>query len=281
MDIPLVLIQPKDPAKREGAPTLYLMAGVDAGAGWLTEANAIDFYGEKGVNVVMPMTGAYTYYADWLNPQNKPELANRKWETFLTQELPGPLEGQLKASGKRGIMGISMSATSTLFLPQHHPGLYDAVSSVSGCASTTSPMGNSAVSSALARENTTPEDMWGDLKGDYAKYYDPFVNAAKLGRDYQGKDLAIYLSSRSGFAGANDLLGSHRVGQDAEISKNLVEVGGMIEVGSNLCTHAMANRLDRLGMQNDAHFYPVGTHQWDYFRESIEDSWPTLQRGLF
>lgn len=46
--IPVVLIRPVDPAKRDNAPTLYLLNGADGGEGranWLAQTDVIEYYG--------------------------------------------------------------------------------------------------------------------------------------------------------------------------------------------------------------------------------------------
>ena len=84
-------------------------------------SDAVDFYADKDVNVVVPQAGAFSYYTDWLEEPNGKYLKGpQKWETFLTKELPGPLESRLNASNKRAIAGMSMSATSSLLLAQHN-----------------------------------------------------------------------------------------------------------------------------------------------------------------
>ena len=111
----------------------------------------------------------------------------------------------LGANGKRAIMGVSMSATSALSLAQNNPGTYDGVASISGCASTTSPLGKIAADEVFASAHIplTFEDVWGDPQGDYARYYDPMLNLRKLSDEFQGQDVAIFISSTSGLAGSS------------------------------------------------------------------------------
>lgn len=285
VDVPLLVLRPKDPAKRDNAPTIYALNGLDGGDGWFANTNAIEFYGERNVNVVMPITGGFTYYTDWRRGEGtNPEFAKQQWETFLTRELPDPLETALNANKKRAIMGVSMSATSVLLAAQHNPGLYDAVGSFSGCASTTSLLGRFVVSTVLDRreDGASPTDMWGETSSDYAKYNDPYLNARKLRADYQGKDLAVYISSASGLAGADDLTLTNPLAPgNRDFAANLVIAGGPIDMGANLCTHAFNSRLRAEGVPVTSKFYPTGTHQWGVFRRSLADSWPTFEKALF
>ena len=90
---------------------------------------------------MIPQAGAFSYYTDWVSSPNNGYLKGpQKWETFLTKELPDALEKHIGGNGKRGIAGMSMSATSSLLLAEHNPGFYNAVGSFSGCAATSRPL---------------------------------------------------------------------------------------------------------------------------------------------
>ena len=53
---------------------------------WLRKGGAAEFFRDKNVNVVLPLAGPGSFYADW--QRDDPKLGRYKWETFLTQELP-------------------------------------------------------------------------------------------------------------------------------------------------------------------------------------------------
>jgi len=111
--VPLFVITPKD--NSQPRPTIYMLNGGDGGEGranWVMQTDIVDFYMDKNVNVVIPMAGKFSYYTDW--EQDVEALGGKQtWETFLTKELPGPLEKTLKASDKRAIAGMSMTATTS------------------------------------------------------------------------------------------------------------------------------------------------------------------------
>lgn len=114
-EIPLAVI----PAGRPDAPTVYLLGGgggAEQGRDWISLApRAIEFYQSRDVNVVIPMAGGFTYFMDWYSDPEVGFLRGpQKWETFLTRELPGPIERELQADGHRAVVGFSMSATSAL-----------------------------------------------------------------------------------------------------------------------------------------------------------------------
>ena len=123
--IPLGIIRAKD-ANR---PTMYLLNGAGGGeqsTNWMTFDSAIRFYLDRNVNVVVPMRGAFTYYIDWYDKKGAKGEAYidgpQNWETFLTKELAEPIEQTLGSNGQRGIVGLSMSATSSLLLAARTPG---------------------------------------------------------------------------------------------------------------------------------------------------------------
>ena len=177
--IPLAVI----PAKNPDRPTVYLLNGAGSAeqdSDWLNMSDAVDFYAEKDVNVVVPQAGAFSYYTDWLEEPNGKYLKGpQKWETFLTKELPGPLEDRINGNGKRGIAGMSMSATSSLVLAQHNPNFYDAVGSYSGCAATSTPLPNFYAQLTVNRGGGSTEQMWGAKGGDYNRYNDGLINATE------------------------------------------------------------------------------------------------------
>ena len=113
--VPLFVIKATEPNR----PVIYMLNGGDGGEGvanWVAQTDIVDFYKDKNVNVVIPMSGAFSYYSDWVS-DHQGLGGKQKWETFLTKELPGPLESTLKANGKRAIAGMSMSSITVSSAP--------------------------------------------------------------------------------------------------------------------------------------------------------------------
>ncbi|MCX2162631.1 alpha/beta hydrolase [Corynebacterium auriscanis] len=293
-NIPVVVIQPYDKAKRKNAPTLYMLNGADGGEGaanWLAQSDVVTYYGGNrgnfknvdkspgiGANIVIPMAGKYSYYTDW--QKSVPQLQGgskkpQKWETFLTKELPQSIEPFLGANGKRGIAGLSMAATSVLNLAQHNPGFYDTVGSFSGCAATTTGAAPDLINITLNRGGTSINDMWGGRNTALARYNDPQLNVAKLKNQKN-----MYISNGSGIAGPHDLLGSERVGKNSSASATVIVEGGVIEAATNWCTHEFRARTRALGIPVTYNFRPTGTHQWGYWQDDMRDFWPVATKGL-
>ncbi|MCS4489750.1 esterase family protein [Corynebacterium sp. ES2794-CONJ1] len=275
--IPVVVIKASQPAR----PTLYLLNGGDGGEGranWLMQTDAIDFYKEKDINVVIPMAGRFSYYSDWV--QDVPHLGGKqRWETFLTKELPGPIENLLGANGKRAIAGMSMSATSALLLAEHNPGFYDAVGAFSGCYASSKPAPTGFIALTLQRGQATIEQMWGPWGNPTWIYNDAVINAEGL------RNSEVYVSNGSGLAGAWDMpTGPRLIGQDPLIQSvgaatTIIE-GGVIEAATNACTHDLKSKMDSLNIPADFNFRPTGTHSWGYWQDDLRNSWVTFERAF-
>lgn len=279
--VPLAVI----PAKSENRPTVYLLNGAGSGeqdTDWLTHSSVVDFYSDKDVNVVIPMAGAFSYYIDWLeDPTGEGQYLSgpQKWETFLTKELPGPLEERLNASNKRAIAGMSMSATSSLLLAQHNQGFYDAVGSFAGCAATAYPTEYEFLRLTVNRGGGQPEQMWGPMGSAYNRYNDALMNSEKL------RGTKLYISSASGFAGEQDTP-SYYINKGynpaaAYLGSAQLQVeGGVIEAAVNHCTHMLKAKLDQQNIPANYNFRNVGTHSWPGWREDLVKSWPTFEEAF-
>ncbi|MCQ9342702.1 alpha/beta hydrolase [Corynebacterium kozikiae] len=276
-DVPLAVLKASNP----GRPTIYMLNGGDGGEGaanWLAQTDIFEFYADKDVNVVIPMAGKFSYYTDWV--QENANLGGKQmWETFLVKELPGPLEATLQASNKRAIAGMSMSATTSLLLPEHYPGFYDAAASFSGCAATNSPMEREFVRITLQRGGAHPDQMWGPIGSPTALYNDALINADKL------RGTALYVSNASGTPGVYDNLANPRLAHANPLVGSItvanVQVqGGAIEAATNFCTHNLRAKLDSLGIPADWNFRPSGTHSWGYWQDDLRGSWATFNRAL-
>ncbi|WJZ01508.1 alpha/beta hydrolase [Corynebacterium freiburgense] len=271
-DVPFVVI----PAHGPDRPTIYLLNGADGGEGvanWIMQTDVVDFYRSKDVNVVIPMSGKFSYYTDWV--EEVPSLGGKQnWETFLTKELPGPMEGYLKANNKRAIVGMSMTGTTSLLYAQHHQGFYDAVGSFSGCAATSRGTAVWYLDETLKRGNVSREQMWGPLGTGNWHYNDALINAEKL------RGTEVYVSNGSGMSGEYDMLSNPRLNNNSLAQANVKILGGAIEAATNQCTHDLKAKMDQVGVPGDFKFRPTGTHSWGYWEEDLRTSWPTFERAF-
>ncbi|WP_455769731.1 alpha/beta hydrolase [Rhodococcus aetherivorans] len=271
-DITLRVIRPADPSVPR--PTLYLLSGVDGASdarSWTTETDAVEFFSDKNANVVIPYGGASSYYTDWIS--DDPNLGRNKWTTFLTRELPSLVDAEFGSTGRHGLIGFSMSGTSSLNLAIAAPGLYEAVASFSGCAITSDPIGRAFVAATVVNFFGNPLNMWGPLDDPTWIANDPYVNAERL------RGTKLYLSNGSGLPGRHDALESPWIEDEGELVNVVVE-GGLIEAATNECTRRMAGRLDELGIPATVNLRPTGTHSWGYWQDELHASWPMFADAL-
>lgn len=148
-------------------PTLYLLNGAGGGEGkatWDARTDIDEFFADKNVNVVTPLDGSFTYYTDW--ERDDPALGRNKWTTFLTQELPPIVDEAFGTTGVNAIAGLSMSGTSVLSLAIEEPSLYEAVGAYSGCAETSTELGQLYVRTVVeSRGEADVENMWARSMG--------------------------------------------------------------------------------------------------------------------
>ncbi|MFI9508371.1 alpha/beta hydrolase [Nocardia sp. NPDC052566] len=242
------------------APTLYLLTGLGGGLdgiSWWDNTDVRKFFADKHVNVVMPVGGASTLYTDWLSAD--PVLGRNRWQTYLTQELPGVIDAQLGTTGRNALAGVSMSGGSAVDLVIQSPARYAAVASYSGCPWAANPAGMAIVSAQVARGGGNPVNMWGAPGGNGWRAHDAFANAAAL----TGK--TIYLSAATGVPGAIDGGGW---------------ISPTVEAITNTCTSAFADRLGQLDIPAIHVERPQGAHTWGLFEADLHDSWPHLARAI-
>ncbi|OZF46764.1 alpha/beta hydrolase [Rhodococcus sp. 14-1411-2a] len=272
--IPLKIL--RSPDRTTPGPTLYLLNGAGGGLDgmdWYTQTDVVAFFADKNVNVVTPVGGAYSYYTDW--QQDDPRLGRNQWETFLTAELPPLVDDLLDTNGRNAIAGISMAATSVLNLAAHHQGLYRAVGSYSGCASTTDPLGRAYVKTVVSMAlGANVTNMWGlDDHQDWVRN-DAVVNAEKL------RGTALYISNGSGLAGASDTLDGTNPNGPGFVLLNQMVVGGAIEVATGDCTRRLKTALEQLDIPAHFELRERGTHSWGYWQDDLHDSWPMFEDAL-
>ncbi|WP_280398550.1 alpha/beta hydrolase [Nocardia carnea] len=257
-------------------PTLYLLNGAGGGedsASWQAQTNTLEFLSDKNVNVIQPIGGSWSYYTDWI--ADDPALGRNKWKTFFTEELPPLVDGALGTNGVNSIAGLSTSGTTVLALPIAKPGLYKAAAAYSGCAQTSDPVGSEFVKLTVETwggGNTM--NMWGPQGSEEWVENDPYVHAEGL------RGLELYVSTGNGLPGRWDTLnGPHTLPGSYGLANQLI-VGGVIEAGTNFCTHNLKNRLDSLGIPATFNFRENGTHSWGYWEDEFRASWPVLAKGM-
>ncbi|MBB1041179.1 MULTISPECIES: alpha/beta hydrolase family protein [unclassified Dietzia] len=259
------------PSRGEGAaPVLYMLDGVGApvsSTGWNHQGQIADRLADEDVHVVNPAGAFASYYTDWEQPD--PVLGNNKWETFLTEELPGVVAEQLETSGRNGIGGISMGGQAAMHLAATHPGLYDAVMSFSGYYSTMDALGYQTVRLSVETRGGQVDNMWGPHRSGRWAENDTISHPEGL----RGK--AVYFSSGSGEIGPEDL---QEYGGGADVQNLLI--GLVLEKGVREGTEAFERALDRANVDHRVDYSDTGLHNWPNFLKNFEAGWEHIKPAL-
>lgn len=249
-------------------PSLYMLEGVDAGedvSGWISNGEAKKFFADKNVNAVLINGGVGGMYTDW--DQIDPGVGLHKWETFIANELPPLIDAEFHTNGVKSIAGNSMGAQGAMMIAHRNPGKYAGIAAMSGCYSTTDPLGNLSVQWTASSRNGDPANMWGEIGGPGWLAHDTVRNAEAL----RGMD--IYLSAMSGLPGKYE-------DPESDAFLERVFVGGTIELSSNLCTQILDSKLEQLKIPATVDFEPVGTHAWNYWVDQMPKAWVVIARSL-
>ncbi|RVW01631.1 alpha/beta hydrolase [Rhodococcus spongiicola] len=249
-------------------PTVYMLDGRSAEPGtnnWTEQGNAVEFFEDKPVNVVLTTGGRASYFTDWEQPDDS--LGTYAWETFLTRELPPLIDDRFAGNGIQSIAGLSMGAQSAMMLAMRSPGLYRGVAAYSGCYETTSDLGRTQIGMVVASYGGDVENMWGPFTDPKWAEHDVLIGAEKL------RGTTLYVSTASGLPGPNETLDN----PDLVV---LVTQGGPIEAVTQYCTRQFDDRLRALDIPATFVYNPVGVHTWAYWRDELPKSWPTLAASL-
>jgi len=141
----------------------------DSVSNWVTAGNAMSTLAGKGISVVAPAGGAWSLYTDW------EQDASKRWETFLSSELPDWLAANKGlAPGGHGIVGASQGGTAALAMAEFHPDRFRYAGSMSGFLNPSNTFLNGAISAGLMQYgNVDTRNMWGPPQLGRWKWHDP------------------------------------------------------------------------------------------------------------
>lgn len=255
-------------ANPEGTfPTVWALDGMrasDLANGWTLEANALDFFADKNVNVVLPVGGETSFYTDWQQENNG---KNYKWETFLTQELMPLLKEAFRANDRAAIFGPSMGGTAAVNLAAHHPELFQFAGSFSGYLDTTTTGMPGAISAAMEEVGGYDATaMWGAYSDPAWSYNDPKQNLDNL------HNTLLYVSAGSG----KDDYG--QAGSVATRESNYAGKG--LEVLSRMTTQTFVNKAKDANVNVITAFRDSGVHDWPYWQFELGQAWPYMAQAL-
>lgn len=253
------------PAEGHGpAPILTLLDGIDAPeyAGWITAGDAEEELHDENVIMVLPTQARSSMYLDW--EKDDPVLGRHKWETFLTQELPGVLASQdLNHNGKHAIGGLSMGASGAITLANLHPDVYDAAFGISGCYSTSSLEGYQTY-------RMTVESRGGDLNNLTRRGSDNYHRYDVINNVQAVNTMPIYLSAAEG-----------ALAPGAYQSDNWTSAaaGVLLEQGAHKCTMDLEAVTDNPNMK--VSYVRQGAHNWELFTDNLVPAWEHIKPHLY
>ena len=260
--------------KDEGpAPVLYLLDGVDSvegNSGWKRAGKIAELMAGDNVHLVTPTGGPSTYWSNWIREDEI--FGYNKWETFLTEELPGLVKAELDrrqtpSNGKNGIAGASMGAQAAMHLAATYPKLYQGVMAISGYYSTTDELGYQSIRGAVEGRGGDTANMWGPRGSDRWKHHDTIADVSGLA------DSAVYFATGGLAVSEAD---RRNYGDDYfDMLQGLVLEKGVIEGSKNF-----SRELDRHGIAHRVDYGREGFHGWQTFPDYIMPGWNYIKPAL-
>ena len=256
-------------ADRPG-PTLYLLDGIDSPTppDFLRQGKIDELLNDDDLNIVMPLDARGSMFYDW--EQDDEELGHMKWETFLSEELPSALESsELPENGKRAVGGVSMGATGAANLINKNPDVFDGLLAVSGCYSTTDPVGMQTHETTVSSRGGSTRNLFGDSSSSAREDHDTLADVSAL------RDKAIYISAGNGYLTDEDRAAY------GEGNNQYMAAGVILEQGSHYCTQKMVRALERENASNlKYNIQDHGAHHWSNFSPNLEAGWEHIKPSL-
>ncbi|MCV7433357.1 esterase family protein [Mycolicibacterium bacteremicum] len=256
-----------------GPQAVYLLDGLraqDDFSGWDINTAAFEWYHDSGLSIVMPVGGQSSFYTDWYQPATgNGGTLTYKWETFLTQELPGWLAANrgINPLGN-AVVGLSMSGGSALTLAVWHPTKFIFAASLSGFVNPSLGLWPTLIGLAMRDAggyNAT--SMWGQSNDPAWRRNDPMVNVATLAANRT----AVWIYCGDGTPSELDTGGDFGGMFSAQFLEN-------ITLNTN---KTFQQRYLAAGGRNGVFNFPKdGTHSWGYWGSQLLAMKPDLQRVL-
>ena len=254
----------------ENSPAVYLLDGLRAQEdfnGWDINTQAFEWYLDSGLSIVMPVGGQSSFYTDWYQPAtNKGPTVTYKWETFLTQELPGFLASQraVKPTGNAAV-GLSMAGSASLILSVYHPQQFTYASSMSGFLNPSEGWWPFLINISMSDAGGfDANEMWGRTEDPNSawKRNDPMVQIPQIVAN--GTRIWIYCGNgQPNELGGGDLPATFLEGLTIRTNETFRD-----------------NYIAAGGSNGVFNFPSNGTHNWAYWGRELQAMKPDLQAHL-
>ena len=256
-----------------GAHALLLLDGLraqDDFNGWDINTQAFEWFDRSGLSVVMPVGGQSSFYSDWYQPAAGSDgTLTYKWETFLTQELPGWLAANKTIDpNANAVVGISMSGSAALTLAIWHPAQFIFAGSLSGFLNPSGGLWPTMIGLAMKDAGGyIATAMWGPASDPAWRRNDPMVNIGAL----VANDTAIWVYCGNGAPSDLDVGASAGTMLSAQFLED-------ITLSTN---KAFQQKYLAAGGHNGVFNFPTsGTHSWGYWGSQLQAMKPDIQRVL-
>lgn len=256
--------------------------------GWETDTHVAQMLTDANINVVMPIGGQSSFYADWNAPSSFLGAAPTKlssgsgamnvlsggpgksyryqWETFLTRDLPGALQARLGFNPHRnGVFGLSMGGSAALTLAAYHADQFSFAGSFSGYLNISAPGMREAIRAAMIDAGGYNVDSMAPPWSPQWLRMDPFVFAPQLIHN----NTRVWIAAGSGIPTARDGLSSD----------TLNAMG--LETLAMANTRAFQARMASLGARNAVYSFPIqGVHAWSFWEDEAHRMLPDLSANI-
>ncbi|MEU7763545.1 alpha/beta hydrolase family protein [Nocardia sp. NPDC049190] len=257
--------------------------------GWEIETSIPEALASQNINVVMPVGGMSSFYADWNAPSEffgvpagngsstgsgglngfagGPGKSYRyQWETFLTENLRWALRDRLGFNPNRnGVFGLSMGGSAALMMAAYHPDQFSFAGSFSGYLNNSAPGMREAIRVAMLDAGGYNVDSMAPPWSPQWLRMDPFVFAPNLVRN----GTRLWIAAASGLPTANDPPGFNTLN------------GMELESLALANTRAFQARMSALGGSNVVYSFPsTGVHAWNNWSEEALHMIPDLSANI-
>ncbi|WP_067574372.1 alpha/beta hydrolase [Nocardia acidivorans] len=266
--------------------------------GWENDTNVAEVLAGWNINVVMPVGGESSFYADWNSPSSffgvpagagssaantgsgateamgaGPGKSYRyDWETFLTNQLRWALRDRLGFNPNRnGVFGLSMGGSAALTLAAYHPDQFSYAGSYSGYLNISAPSMRELIRAAMIDAGGYNVDSMAPPWGDQWLRMDPFVFAPTL----IANNTRLWIAAGSGTPMQQDLDIPFGAAADRLVR------GSPLEALALANTRAFQVRMDTLGARNVVYsFPPTGLHAWTNWQEEAYRMIPDMSANI-
>ncbi|MFQ6325648.1 alpha/beta hydrolase [Nocardia sp. CWNU-33] len=271
---------------------VYVLDGMRAREdlnGWEIETNIAEMLASNNINVVMPVGGQSSWYADWNAPSEffgvpagagsssgsgamnvlsgGPGKSYRyQWESFLTDNLRRALRDRLGFNPNRnGVFGLSTGGSAALTLAAYHPDQFSFAGSFSGYLNNSAPGMREVIRAGMIDAGGYNVDSMAPPWGPQWLRMDPFVFAPRL----IGNGTRLWIAAGSGRPGATD-------------TPSFNTLTGMgLESLALINTRAFQVRMAALGASNAVYSFPeFGIHAWNNWQDEVYRMTPDLSANI-